>query len=348
MIENFPNQRREHCETGSLQNLMEYYGIKLSEDLAFGIGGGLYFLYCPFIKYKNYPFPIMRTRPGTVFRNVSKRVGFSMHEMTFGNDKAKSIEVLNELVDQNIPVVLVVNIYTVPYLNRVLPPDNKLSFNGHNIIVIGREGSTYNISDCDMKLSDEYYTIEEADLNITRFMPGANAPHGRLFYFDKPDPEKFACIDYRSACIAGLKEVCYNMTNIPLPYFGFKGIKHMANKIKKLDQKHTFQEISLELLFYYRIIEMAGTGGSGYRYIFARFLKECAGIFQDERFETYSGTMVKAADSWRAFSVDIMHFRKQTGVTLNEMAEKLYTAASYEQDAINSIKKDFLKKHKYL
>ena len=59
-------------------------------------------------------------------------------------------------------------------------------------------------------------------------------------------------------------------------------------------------------------------------------------------------TIEKAADSWRAFSVDVLHYRKQTGVTLNEMAEKLYSAASYEQDAINSIKKDFLKKHKNL
>ena len=41
MLENFPNQRREHCVTGSLQNLMQFYGVELSEDLAFGIGGGL-------------------------------------------------------------------------------------------------------------------------------------------------------------------------------------------------------------------------------------------------------------------------------------------------------------------
>ena len=229
MIENFPNQRREHCETGSLQNLMKYYGVEISEDMAFGIGGGLYFLYCPFIKLGKYPFPILRTRPGSVFRNVSKRMGLSMHEMTFGDDKAKSIEVLNELVDQNIPVVLVVNVYHLPYLDHALPPDDKLNFNGHNIIVIGREGSTYNISDCDIKLEDEYYTLEEADLNITRFMPGPNTPHGRLFYFDKPDLEIFEHFDYRSACIAGLKEVCYNMFSIPIHYFGVKGIRHMGN-----------------------------------------------------------------------------------------------------------------------
>ena len=348
MIENFPNQRREHCETGSLQNLMHYYGIELSEDLAFGIGGGLYFLYCPFIKLGKYPFPILRTRPGSIIRNVSKRMGLSMTEMTFGDDRAKSIEVLNQLVDQGIPVMLVVNVYHLPYLDHALPPDDKLNFNGHNIIVIGREGSTYHISDSDMKLEDEYYTIEEADLNITRFMPGANAPHGRLFYFDKPDLEKFSNFDYRPACLAGLKEVCKNMLDIPLPYFGPKGIKRMGNVIRQWDSKFSFREISLGLLFYYRILEMAGTGGSGYRYIYSRFLKECAAIFQDERFENYSDTIVKAADSWRAFSVDVMHYRKQTGVTLNEMAEKLYTAANYEQEVIKSIRKDILKKYKHI
>ena len=57
---------------------------------------------------------------------------------------------------------------------------------------------------------------------------------------------------------------------------------------------------------------------------------------------------MKAADSWRAFSVDVMHYRKQTGVTLNEMAEKLYTAANYEQEVIKSIRKDILKKYKHI
>ena len=93
---------------------------------------------------------------------------------------------------------------------------------------------------------------------------------------------------------------------------------------------------------------MAGTGGSGYRYIYSRFLKECAAVFQDEHFETYSETLVKAADSWRAFSVDIMHYRKQTSVTLNEMAEKLYTAADYEQETFKGIQKNILKKYKHL
>lgn len=345
MIENFPNDRREHCETGSLQNLMKYYGLELSEEMAFGIGGALYLLYCPFIKIGKFPFPVLRSRPGSVFRNVSKRIGLSMHEMTFGDDKVRSIEVLNELVDKDIPVALVVNVYYLPYLNRILP--DKMNFNGHNLIVIGREGSTYHIADSDMKLpNDEIVTLEEADLNITRFMPGANAPHGRLFYFDRPDLSKFEDFDFRPACIAGLKDVCYNMEGMPFHYFGAKGIKHMANKIKKWDKKYSFNEISLGLLFYYRILEMAGTGGSGYRYIYSRFLKECAGIFQDDRMLTYSENMVKAADAWRAFSVDILHYRKQTGVTLSEMSEKLYTAADYEHQTFTKIQKEFLKSYK--
>lgn len=47
MIENFPNERRMHCETGVLVNMMEYYGFTISEPMVFGIGSGLYFMYFP-------------------------------------------------------------------------------------------------------------------------------------------------------------------------------------------------------------------------------------------------------------------------------------------------------------
>lgn len=45
MIENYPNVRRRHCETGAFVSMMEFLGYKISEPMTFGIGSGLYFLY---------------------------------------------------------------------------------------------------------------------------------------------------------------------------------------------------------------------------------------------------------------------------------------------------------------
>jgi hypothetical protein len=45
MIENYPNPRRKHCETGTFLNMLDYYGYRdISEPMAFGIGSGIYFL----------------------------------------------------------------------------------------------------------------------------------------------------------------------------------------------------------------------------------------------------------------------------------------------------------------
>ena len=57
MIPTFPNQRRLHCETGVLVNLLEYYGYNISEPMAFGIGGGMYFLYFPWMKLMGFVLP---------------------------------------------------------------------------------------------------------------------------------------------------------------------------------------------------------------------------------------------------------------------------------------------------
>ena len=75
MIENFPNPRRMNCETGMTVNMLKYYGYEMSEQMAFGIGGGYCFVYAPFIKTpEGYIFPILRTKPLAIVRNVFKRL----------------------------------------------------------------------------------------------------------------------------------------------------------------------------------------------------------------------------------------------------------------------------------
>lgn len=343
MIENFPNERRIHCETGCYKNTMEYYGINLSEEMIFGIGGGLYLLFCPFFRMDGLPLLILRSKPSDVYRHTSKRLGISMHEMNFGNNQDKAMDALAKLVDQNIPVTVITNIIHIPYLSEFTP--DKMNFSGHNIVIIGREGREYIVADSEMKLpNDDYRRIDEADLRITRFLPGPKSPHGRLFYFDKPDPKKFENFDYRPACLEGLKETCHNMIDVPFRYFGAKGIHYMANQLRKWEHKYSREELLDALYNYYRLLERAGTGGSGYRYLYARFLSQSAEIFQDETLDKCAELLTKGADAWREFSVDVLHHRKKQNVTLNDMADKLEIAADYEYQTFMKIKKEFLKK----
>ena len=346
MIENFPNQRRMHCETGVLVNMMKYYGYDISEPMVFGIGGGLFFLYLPILKsqdIQNATPVIMRSRASEILRHFTKRMDIGYHEMTFGNDRVKAGQELDQLVAQGIPVGVVVNILHVKYLNDL---GFRHDFNGHHLTVVGKEGSQYIIADTDQHLlNDDYVTLDEATMSSARFRSGIAAPHGRLFYFDRLPSDFAEKVDLRTAVIAGLKETCKNMLSIPMPWFGCKGIHYLAKRMRKWPKEYSNEKIDYLLFEYYRLIEQAGTGGAGYRYIYSDFLKEAAGLFQDDSLIESSDIMRKAADRWRTFTVNGSRHIKKTGVPLNEMADILDEAGNLEHEAFVNIKKNFLSKH---
>lgn len=340
MIENYPNERRLHCETGVLVNMMQYYGCEISEPMVFGIGGGMYFLYFPWMKLYGFVLPVMRSKPTNILRHIAPRIHLGYHETSYGNDKERAAKELDELIAKNVPVGLVVNVLGLKYLNDL---GFDLDYNGHHIVVVGKEGSQYIIADTDFKLPDDnYVTLDEARMPLVRFRDGISAPHGRMFYID-PLPANYAeTIDLKPGIIGGLKETCRNMLSVPMPWFGTKGIHFMANDVRKWEKKHTPELIDLSLLWYYRIIEQAGTGGAGYRYMYADFLKESAELFQSEALADSSDIMCKSADCWREFTVGCDHYIKRTGVTLNELADIIDEAGRYEEQTFKTIRKGFL------
>ena len=108
--------------------------------MAFGIGGGIYFLYFPLLRLKDSVLVVMRSRPGFIIRNFVKRMGVGYHEQTFGNDVDKAQQALDDLIAKGVPVGVGVNILGLKYLNDL---GFDLDYNGHHMTVIGKEGSQY-------------------------------------------------------------------------------------------------------------------------------------------------------------------------------------------------------------
>jgi len=340
MIQNYPNDRRNHCESGTLANMMKYYGYEISEPMAFGIGGGIYFLYFPLLRLKDSVLVVMRSRPGFIIRNFVKRMGVGYHEQTFGNDVDKAQQALDDLIAKGVPVGVGVNILGLKYLNDL---GFDLDYNGHHMTVIGKEGSQYIVCDTEMHLPDEFFRVEEVVLRSVRFRSGISAPHGRMFYFDPLPADYSEKVDLKSAVIEGLKEACFNMVTIPMPWFGYKGIHYFANDLRKWPKKYSEEKIGFILFHYYKLIETAGTGGSGYRYIYSNFLNEAATLLQDEVIADSAATLLKAADSWREFTLGSSHYIKHSGVTVNELADILDEISGLERDTFVNLKKNFLK-----
>lgn len=344
MIMNYPNCRMKHCETGAFVNMMKYYGMDISESMAFGIGSGLYFLYSPLFKMQGVIYPAFRSWPTTIIKKASNRLQLNFHEVYFGNNTKRASIFLDKLVERQYPVGVVVNVKGLPYFNVM---GGEVDFNGHIVTVIGKANKNYIIADTDSRLqNDDFVLVNENDFSKIRFSKGVAAPHGHLFYFDDRNVFKNNIDNkmLKKAIEKGLRETCDAMLRIPFPYFGTKGILYFSKDMKNWEQKYNRKQICYRLLWYYRVIERAGTGGAGYRYLFSDFLKEASDLFQKEILNDCSKRSDAAADYWRQFSLGCRRYLKQDGITLNELADLIAMAGCSEYDVFYNIKKHFLGK----
>ena len=74
------------------------------------------------------------------------------------------------------------------------------------------------------------------------------------------------------------------MLNIPGGFAGVNGIRYTGNKIKKWRDKLGLEKAGLYLAQLVRMQEEIGTGGGGFRYIYAAFLQEAMLICRHDEF----------------------------------------------------------------
>ncbi len=182
------------------------------------------------------------------------------------------------------------------------PDEYRFHFNAHNLIVYGKDGNDYFISD---PIMESVTSLTGSELEKVRFAKGAFAPKGHIYYpIDFPKE-----LNLEKAIIKGIKQTCKDML-APIPILGVRGIKHVAKLIKKWPKKHGVKKANHYLGQIVRMQEEIGTGGGGFRYIFAAFLQESAKILNNERLEELSNEMTEIGDLWRDFALNASRIYK--------------------------------------
>ena len=110
--------------------------------MIFGIGSGLLFFYLPWLKVNSAPGVTYRTVPGAIFSKVAQRVGCRIKRQRFSSP-ARAQQTLDDCLAKGMPVGLQVGVYNLVYL----PDEYRFHFNAHNLVVYGKEGNEYLISD---------------------------------------------------------------------------------------------------------------------------------------------------------------------------------------------------------
>jgi hypothetical protein len=173
MIKGFQHLPGYNCQLSSLRKLLNYKGIKLSEEMIMGLAEGIGFIY---LSMKQMPFPFLGGLDGRdIFGTAIRRLGGEVDYIKTSSQK-KSYDTLKEMLREG-PLIPMVDIAFLPYFFREgadYPNDEAGHFGAHTFVVYGlneRENKVY--------VSDRYNQPNE--LRINEFMEA----HGSIY---KPFP----------------------------------------------------------------------------------------------------------------------------------------------------------------
>lgn len=294
----YQHKMAAHCETGTVAGMLNYHGLEITEPVVFGVANGIFFGY---MKMPSFEFPMffVRTRPGEIRKKIAKRFGIKFFTKTYKNPVEAQQE-LDRLLEQNIPVAVQVDFFYMNYLKAWMRVHN----NAHFVTVIGKEGGKYLISDC------YYQDVGELDaesLSKGRFAGGMASPKG-FMYYPLSVPKQ---VDLEKNIIIGIRKAAYNMLKIPMPFLGIKGINRFADKVvgwPKLarDEGH----LSHEVMKINLLLEDQGTGGAGFRFMYATFLRQASELLKNETLLNMSKKMMEIGDGWRNVSIFAIRMNK--------------------------------------
>ena len=247
-----------HCASTGIRDMMNHYGIKWSEAMCFGISAGLgiWYLDIP----DSSPSRLMHTRSADMEEQFFRRIGvdFSWEQH---RDPAVSEKMLLRRLDQGRPALLRTDIYHLPYYNT------RTHFPAHVIMVWGydRQKQVFLVTDTERQ---EPIEVAFADMRRARYADGGFfAMAGDFFapgHIEIPDNMPDVIQD----------AVMVQSRTLLDDSLDFQGMAGLDKWEKELDQWKAFPDWQWTARFTYQVIEKRGTGGGGFRLMYADFLRE--------------------------------------------------------------------------
>jgi hypothetical protein len=320
MVPAFMHRRASHCESGVMSSLLHHHGLPLSEPMAFGLSSALAFAYLPCVRINGLPLIAYRMPPRAIVRGLRRGLGLGMCFETF-RSPANGTARLDALLDEGKLVGMQTGIFWLPYF----PPDLRFHFNAHNLLVYGREGNDYLVSDPVVETATR---CAREDLEKARFAKGVLAPRGLLYYLTAPP----SAPDWARLGRRALSRTANIMLRTPLPMIGVRGIEMLARRVARLPLSGGGERARLYVGHIVRMQEEIGTGGAGFRYLYASFLQELAGKTGYAALDGLAARLVEIGDRWQEFAAAAARMiRVPRALAPPALAEHLRALASDER-----------------
>jgi len=336
-FDNCPALDGYHCQTNSLAKIFHFNKHPLSEDMILGLGDGMGFIYWKMkIGTSDYVFVGGRGNTKEFFHDLGKRTGVKIEAKSTSSVK-KAEKHLLEKLSKNEPVMVYGDMGFIPWFD--LPQE--YHFGGHTFVVCGYDGkNTVLASDIDQKASGLkkgfYYPISLEQLSKARCST----------YKPFPPKNTYLEFDFNSyynpkteGIYSAIKQTIESQLNPPIKNLGIKGIRHTAKELLKWPNIFKDKELRMNLFTLYIYIEIGGTGGGCFRYMYSRFLKESAIITGNKELSEASE---KIYESGKLFSkIGLLFKNAENEQKINEKieiaSEEFKRIADVEEETFNCL-----------
>ncbi|WP_298066881.1 BtrH N-terminal domain-containing protein [uncultured Acinetobacter sp.] len=253
-----PHIAGRHCGSSAIRDLVDFHGITLSEAMCFGLGSGLGITYLE-LPNTQTPF-IVHVRSMGYEAEFFARIGVPFAWTEFDTPQAASVSLEQHLAAHR-PALLLTDIYYLPYFA------SKTHFPGHAIIA-WQMTSTGDIWVTDTErptaLTVTTYALEQARFSTSPpFIHYGNQ-------FAPASLQTTITAEMLTAAIHANANTLQDESN-PL-----SGLTALDTWISDLPRWQSTGDWRWTTRFAYQVIEKRGTGGSGFRAMYAEFLSEAA------------------------------------------------------------------------
>jgi hypothetical protein len=337
-FENCPALDGYHCQTNSLAKIFHYHNHPLSEDMIFGLGAGMGFIYWKMkMGSGTYVFLGGRGNNKGFFADVAKRTGAKIRAVSTGSAKKAETSLLLKL-EKKEPVMLFGDMGFLPWFHF----PQEYHFGGHTFVVCGYDAENAAVLASDMDQSASglkkgfYAPITLEQLRKARgsgFKPFP--PKNTYLEFDFSTYHQPEARDIYPA----IKQTVEAQMNPPIKNMGVKGIRHASQELLKWPKMFREHELRMNLFNVYIFFEIGGTGGGCFRYMYSRFLKESARITRDSRLSKLAKSIEKSGGMFSEIGLLFRDSEKAKDLDqrIGKASSLLHTIAELEENTYSEL-----------
>lgn len=327
-----------HCQTNSLAKIYHYYNHPLSEDMILGLGAGMGFIYWKMKMGSTFYIFIGGRNTKGFFDSLGARTGVKITTVPTASAKKAEATLLIKMQRKE-PVMLFADMGLLPWFDF----PQEYHFGGHTFVVCGYDGgNTVLVSDLDQTASglkkSFYYPITLEQLSKARSSPYKPFPPKNMYLeFDFSGYHQPGTDDIYSS----INQTVEQQLNPPIKNIGIKGIRYTAKEILKWPDIFDEHDLRMNLFSLYIFIEIGGTGGGCFRYMYSRFLKEVAEITGNNALVGSAEKMQKSGEMFTRVGLLFKDADKAEDIEgrIKEASEVLSNIAELEEETFKELAK---------